>query len=181
MNIEQIREKFKGAYVASYDKAQKNQFGKYMSHRNNEDITLVCQELNALTVEDYCKWYRLYYLMEDPDTKEIMLISLTWDAGKDAILEGFNHDYYPDSVIEFCEVNNIKIDATSYLCICKMLLDDHEDELLDKHLPWERSLYKVFQYNNNSKSETFHVCKYDNPFGYAHKSYRRAYYEETSI
>ena len=41
MNIEQVRERFKGAYVSSYELAQKNIDDKYMSHRNNEDTPLV--------------------------------------------------------------------------------------------------------------------------------------------
>lgn len=129
MDIRQVREKFKGAYVRSYEKAQKNYDNKYMSHHHNEDTPLVCQELNVLTVEDYDKWYGLYYLMEDPDTKEIMLVTLCHGD----ILEGIDHEYYPDSVIKFCIENNLIIDPVSFLCINKSLLF-YDEKILETHL-----------------------------------------------
>ena len=140
MNIEQVREKFKGAIVYRYEKAQKNLDGKYMSHRNNEDIPLVCQELNVLTVEDYDKWYGLYYLMEDPDTKEVMLVTLCHGD----ILEGIDHEYYPDSVIRFCVVNNIAVDAVSLVCISTSLLFYREDLFLEhRENKNKQDLFKV--------------------------------------
>ena len=163
MTIEQVREKFKGAYVFKYEKAKKSEFyNKYMSNRNSEDISLVCQELNVLTVEDYCKWYGLYYLMEDPDTNEIMLVTLTFGD----IIDGIDNDYYPDSVIKFCISNDIKIDEASYLCICKMMINDNMAEILDIHLPKINDLVKVIKHNTQSISETFHVYKYDNAYSY---------------
>ena len=136
MTIEQVREKFKGAYVSSYEIAQKGPDGKYLSHRNDEYKPLVCQELNVLTVEDYDKWYGLYYLMEDPDTKEIMLVTLAWGD----ILEGIDHEFYPDAVIRFCIANNIVLDAVSLECICKSLMFYRED-LYDNHLPPIMDMY----------------------------------------
>lgn len=162
MNIEQIREKFKGAYVSKYEKAKKNQFGEYMSDRNDEDVVLVNQELNIITVEDYCKWYGLYYLMEDPDTKEIMLV--TFCHGD--ILEGIDHEYYPDALIKFCIKNNLKIDGASYLCICKSLLL-YNKEILDDHLPTIKELTDAyFKFSKKSISKEFMVCMYDNPYSY---------------
>jgi hypothetical protein len=163
MNIEQVRERFKGAYVASYEKAQKRAFdGKYMSDRNDEDIPLVCQELNVLTVEDYDKWYGLYYLMEDPDTKEVMLVKLCWGD----ILEGIDHEFYPDSMVNFCIENGIEIDPVSYICICKSLLL-YNNDLIDNHLPKSTMLLFVLA-NTNSISNTFYVnSKYDSIIKYS--------------
>lgn len=163
MTKEQIREKFKGAYMAYYDKAKKNSHGQYMSHRFDEDIILVCQDLNVLTVEDYCKWYGLYYLMEDPDTKEVMLVTLTFGD----IITGVDHDYFPDSIVEFCIKNDLKLDGASYLCICKMLLDDNMYDDLKCTLPDVNDLAMVLKRNKESISHTFHVCNYDNPIFYS--------------
>ena len=129
MNIEQVREKFKGAYVVSYEKAQKNDYGKYLSDRNDEYKPLVCQELNVLTVEDYDKWYGLYYLMEDPDTKEVMLVTLAWGD----ILEGIDNEFYPDSVIKFCKENDLILDGASFICINKSLLG-YDEECFKNHM-----------------------------------------------
>lgn len=162
MNIEQIREKFKGAYVSSYEKAQKNYNDEYLSHRNDENVSLVRQELNILTVEDYDKWYGLYYLMEDPDTKEVMLVTLALGD----ILEGIDHEFYPNAVVKFCIENDIKIDITSYICICKSLFQ-YDENILDMCLPHMNDLYKVIS-TSDSNSFTFNVYgKYDNPYGYA--------------
>ena len=164
MTIEQVREKFKGAYIFSYEKAQKNIYGEYMSHRNDENMPLVCQELNVLTVEDYDKWYGLYYLMKDPDTKEIMLVTLAWGD----ILEGIDHEFYPNAVIKFCSENNIKIDKNSYICICKSLCA-YDNNKLETHLPNILDLDKVIKVNNKSNSHTFYVYgKHDNILGYAY-------------
>lgn len=164
MNIEQIREKFKGAYVASYEKAQKRAFDdKYMSDRHNEDISLVCQELNVLTVEDYDKWYGLYYLMEDPDTKEVMLVQLCWGD----ILEGIDHEFYPSAVVEFCKQNKLYLDSVSYICICKSLLEYDCGEFYHDVLPKLIDLSPVIKSVNGSISNTFHVYgKYDSFLGY---------------
>lgn len=164
MNIEQVREKFKGAYVAKYEKAVQNSCGLYLSDRHDENIPLVCQELNVLTVEDYDKWYGLYYLMEDPDTKEIMLVKLCHGD----ILEGIDHEYYPDAVIRFCLENNLMIDTISFLCINKSLLLYNEDKL-ENHLA---SLYDtskgVIKIVRESKSNTFYLYgKYDSYSGYS--------------
>jgi len=161
MNIEQIREKFKGAYVSSYEKAQKNYDGEYLSHRNDDDMILVCQELNVLTVEDYDKWYGLYYLMEDPDTKEVMLVTLAWGD----ILEGIDHEFYPDAVIDFCLANDIKIDFVSFLCINKSLLVYDEKCLID-HLATKEKALKVLALIRETTSYEYYVCgKYDS-YGY---------------
>ena len=166
MNIKQVREKFKGAYVSRYEKAQKNIDDKYMSHRNDEDIALVRQELNVLTVEDYNKWYGLYYLMEDPDTKEIMLVTLAWGD----ILEGIDHEFYPDTVVNFCKENNIKIDMVSYICICKSLFI-YDKKILEYQLPNINDLYGVIS-ASDSNSYAFNVySEYDNPYGYAKGTY----------
>lgn len=166
MNIEQIREKFKGAYVSSYEIAQKSTFenNKYMSDRNDESIVLVCQELNILTVEDYDKWYGLYYLMEDPDTKEVMLVTLCWGD----ILEGVDHEFYPNAIINFCVENDLKVDATSYICICKSLLQYDEDKFLN-HLPYYKDTNGIIKVINQSISNAFNVnVKYDTFIGYTH-------------
>ena len=158
MTIEQVREKFKGAYVSSYELAPKNLDGKYIGYRYDEDIVLVCQQLNVLTVEDYCKWYALCYLMEDPDTKEVMLVTLTFGD----ILQGIDHNYYPDSVIKFCSENNLKLDNASYLCICKMMIENNLEKELNKHLPYHLDLDKVLIRVPKAKSEYFHVYgRYD--------------------
>ena len=172
MNIEQIREKFKGAYVSSYEKAQKRESdGKYLSDRHNEDIPLVCQELNILTVEDYDKWYGLYYLMEDPNTKEIMLVTLAWGD----ILEGIDHEFYPDSIIKFCMKNDLKIDKASFLCINKSLLayDNYNDDILKNHLAMFEDIGKVIIDISNSISHAFNVSgKYDSYIDYSYEAHQ---------
>lgn len=163
MTIEQVREKFKGAYVARYEKAQKNLDGEYLSHRNNEDMPLVCQELNVLTVEDYDKWYGLYYLMEDPDTNEVMLVMLC----RGDIIEGIDHSYYPDSIIKFCIENNIIIDMMSFICINKDLLN-YRDDLLEEHLASLHDTPKVVKVIHGSKSRTYYLdYRFDTYYGYS--------------
>ena len=170
MNIEQIKEKFKGAYIVSYEVAQKNEFDQYMSHRNDEDIPLVCQELNVLTVEDYDKWYGLYYLMKDPDTREIMLVTLAWGD----ILVGIDNEFYPDSVIKFCLENNLTIDPISLMCITKSLLL-YDENLCENHLANLIDINKCqskFMKSIKSKSRTFWL---DGRFDYisGHRPYHR--------
>lgn len=155
MNIEQIREKFKGAYVAKYEKAVKNSCDMYLSDRHDENIPLVCQELNVLTVEDYDKWYGLYYLMEDPDTKEIMLVKLCHGD----IIEGIDHEYYPDSIIKFCVANNIAVDAVSLSCVSTSLLFYREDLFLEhREFKNKKDLFKVqIRRIKGSISYTFYI------------------------
>ena len=161
MNIEQVREKFKGAYIARYEKAKKNLDDEYMDHTNTGEA-LVCQKLNMLTVSDYDKWYGIYYLMEDPDTREIMLVTLCHGD----ILEGVDHEYYPDAVIEFCKENNIFVDAISFLCINKSLLLYNEDKL-QKHLASLHNAKDIVKSNIESKSYTYYLDgKYDSCIGY---------------
>lgn len=163
MTIEQVRKKFKGAYVANYEEAQKNLNGEYMSDRNNEDMPLVCQRLNVLTVEDYDKWYGLYYLMEDPDTKKVMIVKLCHGD----ILEGIDHEYYPDSVIKFCMENNIIIDIISFLCINKSLWRYDENKIQD-HLASLYNTRNVVKIIRESKSYTYYLDgKYDSFSGYS--------------
>lgn len=166
MTIEQVREKFKGAYVSSYEIAQKGPDGKYLSDRNDEDIPLVCQELDVLTVEDYYKWYGLYYLMEDPVTKEIMLVTLAWGD----ILEGIDHEFYPDAVIKFCLENNLIIDPISFLCINKSLLL-YDEDILKNHLAYLVNIHKCqlsFIKSSKSRSRTFWL---DGRFDIANSGY----------
>lgn len=181
MTIEQVRQKFKGAYVASYEEAQKNLDGEYMSDRNNENMPLVCQKLNFLTVEDYDKWYGLYYLMEDPDTKKVMLVRLCHGN----ILEGVDHEYYPASVVRFCNNNNIKVDAMSLLCINKSLLMYDENKLMNRLISLHYTK-DIIIHNTESKSRVFYVDgRYDTYHGYSLEGaqlheFKERYFNETS-
>lgn len=138
-----------------------------MSDRLDDDIPLVSQELNALTVEDYDKWYGLYYLMEDPDTKEIMLATLYHGD----ILEGIDHEYYPDAVIDFCKENNLKIDIASFLCINKSLLL-YDEDILISHLASLHNTVGIIIVIPEAKSYTFHTYgRYDSYDGYSKEGY----------
>lgn len=126
-------------------------------------MPLVCQELNVLTVEDYDKWYGLYYLMEDPDTKEIMIVMLCHGD----VLAGIDHEYYPCEVIEFCIKNNLKIDAASFICINKSLLT-YDENILNNKLASLVDSNKVIKHIPESYSRVFYVyATYDSYVGYS--------------
>jgi len=158
ITVETIKDNFKGALITSVKPARKNSYGKYMSHRNDEEIILVSQKTHVLQVEDYSKWYNLYYLMPgNISTKELYLVSLTFGD----IIDGIDHCYYPNSVIEFCCKNNLLIDGISYMAICKMLYEYMDFGDIKEYLPNSVDLYRTLQWDYNAKCNTFYLSKND--------------------
>ena len=123
----------------------------FLSNRSTNDIYLVSRKSNVLTVEDYCKWYSLFFVY-DYDFNHKLLIELSYGD----ILTGYNNSFYPDSVIEFCKENNLKIDVVSYVSIVKMYYEESYSEDILNHLPSINDLNKVLIRDNNAE------CKYFN-------------------
>lgn len=172
ITVEQIKDKFKGATIVGITEAKKNSEGKYMSHRNDEEITLVCQKLNRLTIEDYDKWYSLYYLMKEPNTEDVYLISLTHGT----ILDGTDHEYYPNTVIEFCKENSIIIDETSYIAICKSFIEyvNYDYHITSKKMPHKLHVVQYTETDWNAICKAYHVHSiYDSAYKYALDLMRR--------
>lgn len=166
ITIDQIKDKFKGALIVGITEAKKNSEGKYMSHRNDEEITLVCQKLDRLTVEDYDKWYSLYYLMKEPSTNDVYLISLTHGT----ILDGIDHEYYPNTVIEFCKENNIIIDEASYIAICRSFMEytNYDYHTINKQMPHKLHVLQYTETDCNAVCKTYYVSSiYDSAYLYA--------------
>ena len=166
ITIDQIKDKFKGATIIGIGKAQKNSEGKYVSCKEDEDLVLVSQKLNRVTIVDHDKWYCLYYLMEKPDTNDVYLISLTY--GK--ILKGVDFEYYPNTVIEFCKENNIIIDEVSYIAICKSFIEysNYDNDIIKKKMPKKCNVGYYIASDMNSICKAYHVHGfYDNSYCYA--------------
>lgn len=109
---------WKGCYISSIELAQLDS-DKYLSHRHDEDIHLVSNQTDVITVENWNKWYNLYYLTLN-ENHEVVLVSFTFGD----IIDGVDHYYYPESIVRFAKVNNLKIDTISYIAICKMFMED---------------------------------------------------------
>lgn len=154
---EYFKDKFKGATIISITPLAIDSDGNYLSDRENEEIHLVCNKPNRVTVEDYCKWYNFFFVTYNPDNEsEMILITLSYGD----IIGGYNHSFYPDYMIQFCIENNLKIDAISYINIVKMYYEEYDDdfERFISHLPYSDSLSKVIDYDYNINSEYFKLC-----------------------
>lgn len=91
----------------------------YLSDRRDSDIHLVSNKFNVITVEDWNKWYSLYYLTTDSNNNP-KLVSFSFGD----IINGIDHYYFPVTVVEFAKINKLKIDTISYIAICKMYMED---------------------------------------------------------
>lgn len=151
---EYFKDKFKGATITSITPLVVED-DRYLSNRESNDIYLVCNKPNRVTVEDYCKWYNFFYPTYNPDNEsEMILIALSYGD----IIEGYNNSFYPDSIVRFCKENNLKIDAISYINIVKMYYEEYDnDDIISfiNHLPHSDSLAKVIDYDRNINSEYF--------------------------
>lgn len=135
--------------------------GRYLSDRKKIEAPLVSNEFDVILVEDWCKWYCLYYLTHDENNNEI-LISFTFGD----IIDGCDHYYYPKSIVDFALKNNLKIDAVSYIAICKMYIEDALENnnvaIPDSVLPSYEDLEKVISINKNSCCVSFYISgEYD--------------------
>lgn len=133
--------------------------GNYLSDRKNSDIILVTNKFDVITVEDWNKWYNLYYLTMNDDY-EAVLVSFTFGD----IIDGVDHYYYPESVVRFAKVNNLKIDLISYIAICKMYMEDAEcmvDEIPDEVLPTLEDLELVLTNASGICTSFYLHHKYD--------------------
>ena len=152
---EYFKDKFKGATITSITPLIVED-GRYLSNRDSNDIYLVSNKPNRITVEDHCKWYNFFYPTYNPDNEsEMILIALSYGD----IVEGYNDSFYPNSIVDFCIENNLKLDAVSYISIVKMYYEEHDNslELFIKHLPYLNSLIRVIDANYNNNSEYFNI------------------------
>lgn len=145
---------WEGCTVTKIGGIKEDDYGNYLSDRYSYDIHLVSNKFDVITVEDYNKWYNLFYITSD-NNGEPMLVSFTFGD----IIDGVDHYYYPDSVVKFAKVNNLKIDAVSYIAICKMYMEDTcgLDEIInDEHLPSRNDLDEVIV-NGSGICGTFYL------------------------
>ena len=151
---------WKGCYLCDPQPAVKYD-GRYLTHRNDEDCLLVTNKFDVIQVEDWCKWYGLYYLTRDESGNEI-LVRFTFGD----IINGVDHYYFPNTIVEFAKVNNLKIDAVSYIAICKMYIEDAllsaNDTIDDIMLPSIEDLASVIEVDPESYHSTFYISgRYD--------------------
>ena len=153
---EYFKDKFKGASITSITPLVVED-NRYLSNRESNDVYLVCNKPNRVTVEDYCKWYNFFYPTYNPDNEsEMILIALSYGY----TIEGYNHSFYPDSIVEFCRENNLKLDAISYINIVKMYYEERDNNDIRsfiKHLPYSVSLTKAIDFDRGIDSEYFNL------------------------
>ena len=151
---EYFKDKFKGANITSITPLVVED-DRYLSNRESNDVYLVCNKPNRVTVEDYCKWYNFFYPTYNPDNEsEMILIALSYGD----IIEGYNNSFYPDSIVRFCKENNLKIDAISYINIVKMYYEEYYSGNFSRfieYLPYSDELPKVIDYDYDINSEYF--------------------------
>lgn len=153
---EYFKDKFKGATITSITPLVVED-DRYLSNRESNDIYLVCNKPNRVTVEDYCKWYNFFYPTYNPDNEsEMILIALSYGD----TIEGYNNSFYPDSIVEFCRENNLKLDAISYINIVKMYYEERDNDDIRsfiEHLPYSVSLSKAIDFDRGIDSEYFNL------------------------
>lgn len=144
---------WEGCTICSIKPAQKDVWEDYVSHRENDPIRLVTNKFNVIAVEDWNKWYGLYYLTKSENNEENLIMFTYGD-----IIDGGDHYYYPNTIVEFALKNNLKIDAVSYIAICKMYIDDvlgPNDIIPNRVLPGLDDLAKVIVENPDSYHSSF--------------------------
>ena len=153
---EYFKDKFKGATITSITPLVVED-DRYLSNRESNDIYLVCNKPNRVTVEDYCKWYNFFYPTYNPDNEsEMILIALSYGD----TIEGYNNSFCPDSIVEFCRENNLKLDAISYINIVKMYYEERDNDDIRsfiEHLPYSVSLSKAIDFDRGIDSEYFNL------------------------
>ena len=145
---------WEGCTISKVEEAITDEYGYYLSDRHDSDMKLVTNMFDVITVEDYCKWYSLYYLTM---TKDYIPILISFTFGD--IIDGVDHCYYPYSIVEFAIKNNLKIDVISYIAICKMFMEDRElldEKIPDKFLPKKEDLESVLV-NASGNCRTFYL------------------------
>ena len=125
-----------------------------LEFKSERDIDLVSNLPETLTVEDYNKWYNLYFITKDCEVKKLHEIY------HDALdIEGIDHYYYPDSVVEFAKKHNIKIEYISYAAICQMYIEDAGDfKIPEEYLPTYSDLKEVLV-DGNKITRTMNYCE----------------------
>ena len=155
---------WKGCTITSIKPLKKTIDGRCYSDREDSDITLVTNKFDVITVEDWNKWYNLYYITLD-ENYEPILVSFTFGD----IIDGIDHYYFPESIVRFAKENKLSIDVISYIAICKMFMEDSghmEDQIPDDVLPTLEDLNSVLT-NGSGICTTFYlhhlydVCTYD--------------------
>jgi len=122
-----------------------------------DPIDLIGDSVNAILVEDeVMKWYCLW--MIDPNTKKPIKLHDAFDDFFDCV-EGVDNYYFPNSVVQFAKMHNIKIDYMSYTAICLRFLEDNTDNYIkipDEYLPTYDDLKSVLV-GSNGVSIYFHL------------------------
>jgi hypothetical protein len=80
------------------------------------------------------------------------------------IINVIDHEYCPDSIVQFCIENDIRIDSISYVCLCKSLIGStyYDNNNIDNWLPTYEDLSKVITTEYESNSNIFNLySKYD--------------------
>lgn len=125
-----------------------------LEFKSERDIDLVSNLPETLTVEDYNKWYNLYFITKDCKVKKLQ------EVYHDAFdIEGMDHYYYPNSVVEFAKKHNIKIEYISYAAICQMYIEDAGDfKIPEEYLPTYSDLKEVLV-DGNKVTKTMNYCE----------------------
>ena len=80
---------------------------------SEEGNRLISTIPGTITVEDYDKWYCLYYIKNEIDALPLHKV-----IPGTLSIEYFDHCFKPSSVIDFAYQKDLKIEALSYLAIC---------------------------------------------------------------
>ena len=124
---------------------------------------LVSHQRNVITVEDYCKWYTLYFI----DKNGCVYDYLAYDKNALENIEIANHSFKPRSVLLYAKKVGLHIDFISFLAICMMY--NEESDLFISNEIYKKSMYftdidlsEILVLNLNS------VCLY---FNLSYRSY----------
>ena len=131
---------------------------RFVSDRN---IELVSTIKNVITVENYCKWYSLYFINENgevkklddvfPEAEQIIFCDNAWE---------------PASVVEFANKNNLSLGLYSFIALIDRYIEATDNNIFsDDYLP-PRDLFDsviVNDYGDIYKCcfDTSHLSYYD--------------------
>ena len=145
---------------------------RFYAREIGDTIFAVSSRTNVITCDDWNKYYNLLYFFETDGT--LFKVKFGWDTAHEYeySVDGYDHVFYPDSLVKFAIHNNLKIDAMSYIAICKNYMEDCSvDRIPDHKLPTKDDLEKVLDFADPGKSvcDAYNISEYyDVPNVYAY-------------
>lgn len=121
---------------------------KFISERN---IELVSTIKNVITVENYCKWYRLYFINENGEVK------ILDDVFPEAEQIPFcDNAWEPASVVEFANKRNLSLGLYSYIALIARYCEATNSAILsDEYLPSKELFDSVIV---NDSGDIYNCC-----------------------